>query len=153
VSYTVEIDPPALGTLLVASGNTQSMVILKLEGIDHGGSYTSASRILLTSTDEVTYLFSAYCLNFHGSNPEESNVFSVSGTANSDVLKILNAVGNLSPSVANIAAIQTAIWTVTDNISLSELSSTFSSGVSQVGNAKTILIAAGVDTSNKQLFS
>ena len=99
------------------------------------------------------YLFAAYCLNFHNSNPEDSTQFSVSGTANSDVTKILNAVSNLSPTVANIDAIQTAIWTVTDNISLSQLSSIFPSGVSQVGNAKTILIAAGVDTTNKQLFA
>ena len=129
------------------------MVILKLDGIDYGDYYTPTSRILLTSTDDVTYLFNAYCLNFYSSNPQENNFFSVSGTANSDVIKILNAVGNLSPSVATTSAIQTAIWTVTDNISLSQLTNTFPSGVSQVGNAKTILIAAGVDTTNKQLFA
>jgi len=129
------------------------MVILKLQGIDHGATYTPTSRIQLTNTNEVVYLFAAYCLDFHKSNPEDSTLFSVSGTANSDVSKILNAVSSLSPAVANIAAIQTAIWTVTDNISLSQLSSIYSAGVSQVGNAKTILIAAGVDTSNKQLFA
>ena len=129
------------------------MVILKLDGIDHGSYYTPTSSISLTTTDDVTYLFNAYCLNFFASNPQDYNLFSVSGTANSDVIKILNAVGSLSPSVANIDAIQTAIWTVTDNISLSQLSSIYPDGVSQVGNAKTILTAAGVATSNKQLFS
>jgi hypothetical protein len=139
--------------LLVTSGNTQNMVILKLDGIDHGGSYTPTSRILLTNTDDVTYVFNAYCLNFYGSNPEEYNLFSVSGAANSDVTKILNAIGGLSPTVANIDAIQTAIWTVTDNVSLNELTNIYPAGVNQIGNAKTILIAAGVNTSNKQLFS
>jgi hypothetical protein len=153
VSYTVEIDTPATGTLLATSGNTQNMVILKLDGIDHGDTYTPTSRILLTDTNEITYLFNAYCLNFHNSNPEESTLFTPSGTVNSDVLKILNAVGNISPAVANIDAIQTAIWTVTDNVSLSELTNIYPAGVNQIGNAKTILITAGVDTSNKQLFS
>ncbi len=153
VSYEVEIDPLATGTYLATSGNAQNMVILKLQGIYHGGPYTPTSRILLTNTNEVVYLFAAYCMNFHNSNPEDSTQFSVSGTANSDVTKILNAISNLSPTIANTAAIQTAIWTVTDNVSLNQLSSIFPSGVSQVGNAKTILITAGVDTSNKQLFT
>ena len=153
VNYTVEIAPPATGTLLVSSGNAQNMVILKLDGIDLGSSYTPTSIILLNRTDEVTYLFNAYCLNFYKSNPEEYNLFSVSGTANSDVTKILNTVSSLSPTVATTIAIQTAIWTVTDNISLSQLTNAFSNDFSQVGNAKTILIAAGVDTSNKQLFA
>ena len=153
MSYEVEIDPPATGTYLATSGGAQNMVILKLQGIYHGGPYTPTSRILLTNTNEVVYLFAAYCMNFHNDNPGDSTLFSVSGTANSDVTKILNAVGSLSPSVATTSAIQTAIWTVTDDISLSQLSSIFPSGVSQVDNAKTILIAAGVSTSNKQLFA
>jgi hypothetical protein len=153
VSYTVEIDPPGLGTLLTTSGNAQNMVILKLEGIDHGFTYTPTSRILLTDSNEVAYLFTAYCMSFHKSNPEGSTLFSVSGTADSDVSKILNAISSLSPTVATTSAIQTAIWTVTDNISLSQLTSTFPSGVNQIGNAKTILIAAGVDISSKQLFA
>jgi hypothetical protein len=130
------------------------MVILKLDGIDHGdNTYTVTSQILLTNTNQVTYLFNAYCINFHNSNPQDNTLFSASGTANSDIIKILNAVGSLSPNVATISAIQTAIWTVTDNISLSELTNTFSDGVSQIGNAKTILLTAGVDISNKQLFA
>jgi len=153
VSYTVEVDPPTAGTFLASSGNAQNMVIQKLQGIDHGATYEPTSRILLTDTNEVVYLFAAYCLNFHGSNPEGSTQFSVSGTANSDIIKILNAISNLSPTVANIAAVQTAIWTVTDNINLSQLSNTFPSGVSEVSNAKTILITAGVETSNKILFT
>jgi len=130
------------------------MVIRNLDGIDNGdNTYTPTNTILLTNTNQVTYIFNAYCLNFYASNPEEYNVFSMSGSANSDVIKILNAVGSLSPAVANTVAIQTAIWSVTDNVSLSQLSSIFPDGVNQVGNAKTILIAAGVSTSNKVLFA
>ena len=153
VNYTIEIDPPSLGTLLTTSGDAQNMVILKLQGIDHGMFYTPTSRILLTDLNEVEYLFSAYCLNCHKSNPEDSTIFSMSGTDNSDVFKILNASSSLLSVVATMEAIQTAIWTVTDNISLSELTSTFPSGVDQIENAKTILIAAGVDISNKLLFA
>jgi hypothetical protein len=153
VTYTVEIDPPGLGTLLTTSENAQNMVILRLEGIDHGATYTPTSRILLTDSNEITYIFTAYCMTFHKSNPEDSTLFSLSGTANSDVLKILNSLSSLSSTATTTAAVQTAIWTVTDNVSLSDLSSTFPDGVSQIGNAKTILTTAGVDTSNKQLFT
>ena len=85
------------------------MVILKLKGIDHGATYTQTSRILLTDSNEVAYLFTAYCMNFHKSNPEDSTLFSLSGTADSDVSKILNAISSLSPNVATTSAIQTLL--------------------------------------------
>lgn len=153
VSYTVEIEPPALGTSLTTSGNAQNMVVLTLQGISHGATYTPTSSILLTDSNSVAYVFRAYCLDFHKSNPASSDQFSVSGTANSDVIKILNALSGLSTSVASTAAVQTAIWVVTDNVNLQELRSIFPSGASQLENVKTILAAAGIDMSGKQLFS
>jgi hypothetical protein len=154
VSYTIEIEPFAQGTQLTTSSTSyQNMVIQKLRGIDHGTTYTPTSRILLTSSDELTYLFSAYCLNFHKSNPQSSTVFSASGTATSDVLKILNAANSLSDNYTTIDIIQVAVWVVTDNISLTQLTNIFPSGVSQIDNAKSLLISAGIDISNKQLFS
>ena len=153
MSYDVEIEPPALGTSLTSSGNSQNMVILSLQGIDQGASYTPTSRILLTDSNSVTYIFRAYCLNFHKANPSSSDQFSMTATANSEVTKILNAASGLSSNVASIAAVQTAVWVVTDNVSLQELRSTFPTGANQLENAKTILTAAGIDITGKQLFA
>jgi hypothetical protein len=154
VTYTVEIDPLSLGTVLTTSETAQSMVINKLEGIENGdNTYTPTNRILLVTSNQVAYLFNAYCLTFHRSNPESSNLFTASGMASANVVKILNVLPSLAPSITTVSAVQTAIWTVTDNIGLNDLSTTFPSGVNQIGNAKTILIAAGIDTAGKQLFT
>ena len=69
------------------------------------------------------------------------------------MVKVLNALNGLPDSVTSISAVQTAIWAITDNVSISELSDIFPSGVTQVQNAKTILQAAGIDTSSMLLFS
>jgi hypothetical protein len=154
VDYPVEITPPATGTVLTtSSADTQSMVLQELQGIDHGSTYTSTDTIELTNRNPVTYVFRAYCLDFDKANPSSTDQFSMAGTANSDVIKVLNNAATLPVSVANIDAVQTAIWVVTDNVSEQELSTTFPSGVSEVNNVRTILHAAGIDVSGKALFT
>jgi hypothetical protein len=154
VTYTLEITPPSMGTQLTTSGSSQNMVLYKLEGeVLAGDTYWPTSTIELSSSDEVTYVFSAYCLNFHKSNPESSTHFTLSGLANSNVVKVLNAASTLSSSTASLDAIQTAIWVVTDNVSESELSSTFPVSVNEISNAELILTTAGIDTSGKLLFT
>lgn len=154
VAYPLEITPPALGTVLTTtSSGAQSMVLAQFQGIDHGSTYTPATSMELTDQTPVTYVFRAYCLEFHKANPSSSDQFTMAGTANPDVIKVLNAVGSLPSPVVNIAAVQTAIWVVTDNISQQDLTKSFSSGVGEVSNAKTILQAAGVDIANKALFA
>lgn len=154
VTYPLEITPPATGTLLTTtSSGAQSMVLAQLQGIDHGSTYTPASTIQLTDQTPVTYVFRAYCLEYHKANPASTDQFTMTGTSNPDVVKVLNAAATLPSSVTSIAAVQTAIWVVTDNVSQQDLSKTFTSGVSEITNAKTILQTAGIDISGKALFA
>jgi hypothetical protein len=130
------------------------MVLYKLDGIDKGGgTYQPTSSIVLTNSNKVVYIFSAYCINAHKSNPQSSTQLTMAGTTSTDVIRILNALGSISSSVANIDAVQTAIWVVTDNISRNELQSIFPDGINQISNARTILTTAGIDISGKLLFS
>ena len=68
-------------------------------------------------------------------------------------MKIFGVLGQLPDNVTGVAAVQTAVFVVTDNVSLSELESRFSSGVVEIQNARTILEAAGVNVSSKKLFA
>jgi hypothetical protein len=154
VDYPLEITSPALGTqLTTTSSGVQSMVLQQLQGIDYGSTYTVATTIQLTDQTPVTYVFRAYCLDFHKVNPTSSDQFTMTGTASPDVVKVLNAAATQPASVASITAVQTAIWVVTDNVSQQDLSKTFTAGISEVSNAKTILQAAGIDVSEKALFA
>jgi hypothetical protein len=153
-AYPLEITPPPLGTVLTTtSPGAQSMVLLQLQGIDYGSTYTPASTMLLTNQTSVSYVFRAYCLDFHKANPSSSDQFTMTGTASPDIIKVLNAASTQPASVASITAVQVAIWVVTENVSQQDLSKNFQSGVSEINNAKTILQAAGIDTSGKALFA
>lgn len=153
VNYTIEIDPIPMGTLLVPnSADAQTMAVLKLQGIAEGSRYRPREIILLQNSDPVEYLFSAYCVDFEKDNPTELTVFTQSGSADANVLKIFNVLGQLSEDVTSVTAIQTAVFVVTNNVSKSELSARFTSDATAISNAKTILQTAGIDTSNKRLF-
>lgn len=154
VAYPLEITPPASGTLLTTTASgPQSMVIAQLQGIDHGTTYTPATSIKLTDQNPVTYVFRAYCLEFHKANPASTDQFTMTGTANPDVIKVLNTNGTLPSTVTTLQAMQTAIWVVTDNISQQDLTKAFPSGVNEINNVKTILQTAGIDISGKALFA
>jgi hypothetical protein len=154
VSYTIEIEAIPTGTLLVpASGNIQNMAVLNLKGISEGFMYRIRGAIILDSPNATQYLFSAYCVNFNKDNPSSSTAFTQNGLADSNVLKIYSVLNQLPESVTGIAAIQTAVFVVSDNISRSELQKRFSSGVAEIQNARTILEKAGIDISNSKLFT
>ena len=73
--------------------------------------------------------------------------------ADVDVIKIYDVLDQLPENVTGISAVQTAVFVVTDDISMAELESRFPSGVDEVENAITILETAGIDISTKILFS
>jgi hypothetical protein len=98
-------------------------------------------------------LFSGYCVNFNKDNPSESTIFTMTGFADANVIKIFNVLNQLSENVTKIAAIQSAVFAVTDNVSRSELQSRFSATATDIQNARTILEKAGIDTTNKRLFT
>jgi hypothetical protein len=153
VNYTIEITPIPLGTLLVPNlASAQTMAILTLRGIASGSMYAPREIILLSNNDPVDYLFSAYCVDFEKDNPTELTVFTQSGNADPNVIKIFNALSQLSSDITSVTAIQAAVFVVTNDVSKSELTSRFTSDASEIANAKTILQTAGIDTSNKRLF-
>lgn len=155
MNYTIEIEAIPTGTLLVPSSvNTQNMAVLRLQGlVKPGNKYAVRDRIVLDTSDSVQYLFSGYCVNFNKDNPSESTVFTMNGLADANVIKIFNVLNQPSENVTKIAAIQTAVFAVTDNVSRSELQSRFSATATDIQNAKTILEKAGIDTTNKRLFT
>jgi len=131
------------------------MAVLELKGLylNEFMGYYPRDSIILDTQDSVKYLYSAYCVSFEGDNPTSATLFTQSGMADPDVIKIFNVLDELPDDVTGIAAIQTAVFVVSDNVSLADLESRFSSGVDEVENARTILETAGIDTSTKALFS
>jgi hypothetical protein len=74
----VEISVPP-GTIL-SNGNSagQNMVVGEVRGREVSeNSFTPTSDIVLTGTAPVTYVLSAFCVNFEKDNPSESDSFSV----------------------------------------------------------------------------
>jgi hypothetical protein len=152
-NYTIEIEPFATGTLLTPTGASQTMAVQHLRGLYITIGFYEREKIVLDTSDEVSYLFSAYCITFFEPNPNSTTIFTVNGTTNQNVIKIFNAVDQLSENITTVEAIQTAIFVVTDNVSQSELQETFPDGVPEIPHAQTILNTAGIDTSTKRLFS
>ena len=128
------------------------MAILKLQGLESGLGYYPRDKIILDTSTATQWLFSGYCVNFHKSNPTSSTLFTQSGLADANVIKIFNVLNQLPSNVNTTGAIQTAVSVVTDNVSRSELQSTWPSFVSEIQNARAILEKAGIDISNAQLF-
>lgn len=151
-SDTLEITVPK-GTVLHASGAAQDMVVWKLSGIPEGSQWIiPVSKIVLDSSEPQTFILKAYCLDFHKANPSSSTRFSVGAATDPQILKILNMVDNLSSDIASVAAIQTAIWVVTEDVSENELFNRFPVEQNDINNAKVILEEAGIDTASKRLF-
>ena len=137
------------------SGNAQNMAVVELEGLylNELMGYYLRDSIVLDTQDSVSYLYSAYCVSFENDNPTGETLFTQSGMATPEVIKVYNVLDQLPENVTGVAAIQTAVFVVTDNISLADLQSRFLDGVDEVQNARTILETAGIDISTKALFS
>jgi len=154
VDYTIKIFVVE-GQFLLAEGDAQNMVIKEVRGIPLSGgfSFMPRSQIVLSPSQAQAYLFSAYCVNFYKPNPTNATVFSLSGLAAPDVISVLEVIDKLSSNVTSVAAIQVAIFVITDDVSKDELDKRFPVKAEDITNAKTILEAAGIDISQKRLFT
>lgn len=151
--YVIEVKVPR-GTLLLASGEEQNMVVVKVTGIPTDEFfYKPTSKIVLDTIDIVKYILRAYCVDFHKPNPNQDTLFSLGGSADPEVLKVLNVLDELPSNVTTVEAVQTAIFVVTDNVSREELQERFPVEPEDIENAKVILEAAGIDVSSKELFA
>ena len=150
--YTTEIRVPK-GLVLLASGAAQNMVVYKVSGIPKGTMWiTPVTKIVLDSSEPLTFILEAYCLDFHKENPSSSTKFSVGTLTDPRILRILDASDNLSSDITSVGAIQTAIWVVTEDISKKELVDRFSVEQKDIDTAKVVLEEAGIDTTSKRLF-
>lgn len=153
VNFTIEIEPITTGTLLMTSGDAQNMAVLNLRGLNTAGYHHPRDSIILDTPKPVQYLFSGYCVTFDKQNPTSATLFNQSGMADANVLKIYSILDQLPANVTSIAAIQTAVFVVTDDVSLSDLQNKFPTGAAEIGNARAILEKAGIDISNASLFT
>lgn len=150
--YTTEIKV-SKGRILHSSDTAQDMVVYRIRGIAEDSMWLiPMSQIILYSSEPKTFILEAYCLDFHKENPSSSTKFSVGTLTDPQILKILDALDNLSSDITSIKAIQTAIWVVTEDISRKELVGRFPVGQEDIDNAKIILEEAGIDTTSKRLF-
>jgi hypothetical protein len=106
----------------------------------------------LDSSEPQTFILEAYCLDFHKENPRSSTKLSVGTFADPPIIRILDALDNLSSDITAVGAIQTAIWIVTEDVSKKELVDRFPVGQKDIDNAKVILEEAGIDTTSKRIF-
>ncbi len=151
-NYTTEISVPR-GTVLLASGAAQNMVVYKVRGIPEDTMWiTPILKIILDSSEPQTFILDAYCLEFHKRNPSRSTKFSVGTLTDPKIMRILDALDELSSDTTSVGAIQTAIWVVTDDISKKELVDRFPVEPNDIDNAKIILEEAGIDATSKKLF-
>lgn len=144
-SHTIEITVPK-GTVLLASDGSQNMVIRKVRGIAKDSArMIPVSKIVLDSSETQIFISEAYCMNFQKENPSTETEFTFGTLADPKILKILNALDNLSSDITSIGAIQTAIWIVTDDVSMKELEDRFPVEQKDIDNAKIILEEASIN--------
>jgi hypothetical protein len=154
VSGDVHIDLPA-GTVLVASSpGFQNMVVRQVKGktsSQHSTTYTPTSTIVLTENSEQWFLVEAYCLGLHLENPTYDTDFSVSGLATPQVVQVLEAADRLQPQ-PSIAAVQLAVWAVSEDPTAQEVTSIFSANQQDFNQAHAILQEAGIDPNSRRMF-
>ena len=138
--YTIEIEVPK-GTVLLASDMAQNMVVDKVRGI-----------IVLDSAEPQTFILKAYCLDFHKENPSSNTKFSVGTLADPRILRILDTADTPPSDMVSVGTIQTAIWIVTDDVSIKELIDRFPVNPDDIDNANIILEEANIEYDFNRLF-
>ncbi len=151
VNYTLEIEIEVGREITTSISSEQNMAIRRIKGKPMDATrYEPAVKITLDTQEIKTYILEAYCLEFDKDNPSGQNRFSIGGI-NTEIKKIFNAADEL-PDAGSIAAIQIAIWVMTDDISRQDIEEKLDISEGDIQNAKTLLETAGVDISHKRLF-
>ncbi len=101
------------------------MVIRRLLGVRiDADKYRPAEAISASASSDgggQPYAAEAYSLNFRKDTPKAATTFTVGGAAPAAVRAVLEAVERTPASQSDVAAIQAAIWAVTDDVSWEEL--------------------------------
>jgi hypothetical protein len=119
-SGTVEVSLPVGSVLRSSDGNAQSMMVVGVRGIDVGfNRFRPTSQIVLTDSQPVAYVLSAYCIQFEKENPSYATKFTLELP---DPVLACIAKKGLSLTVP---ALQAAVWMRTDNITYEHMSQKF----------------------------
>jgi hypothetical protein len=154
IEASLDIDLSQGTKLESTAAGFQNMVVRVLKGElsdPFAQSYSPTDAIHLDAFGVAFYVAEAYCLDFHGDNPQDATGFSVVGPASRDVRAVLAAADGMTP-VPSVAAIQAAIWAMTDDVSSDELLARFAVSDAQLSEASALLRAAGIDPLTRRLF-
>jgi hypothetical protein len=148
---TIRVEP---GTVLASSNPAQQdMVVRRLLGwrVDQQ-QYRPAEAITLFGLEDAAqeYAVEAYCLNFQRDSPGPATSFSVGGPPPQGVLAVLQAADQVPGAGTDVAAIQMAVWAITDDPTGAEMAERgYQSSVNLV---QQILETAGLDPGDYRLF-
>jgi len=143
------------GTVLQsAASDGQDMVVRRLLGMRvDAEKYRPAEFVTVNAEEEANaaqYAVEAYSLNFGKENPQPTTLFAVGGAAPAPVSAVLEAVERAPASANDVAAIQSAIWAVTDDVSWEELAGRGYAPDQQA--VRSLLKEAGVNLACTRLF-
>lgn len=130
----VDVSVPPGTVLTNGNGAGQNMVVAGLAGratSEH--SYTPTSYMVASGSKPVTYVLSAFCMNFDKDNPSPSDEFTV-GDPDSVLACILKNSRQLT-----IPARQAAVWIYTDNVSFNHMNEKFSVSPQEYSQAQELV--------------
>lgn len=148
---TIRVEP---GTVLASSNpGEQDMVVRRLLGwrVDEQ-QYRPAEAISLFGPEDAAqeYAVEAYCLNFERNSPGPATSYSVGGPPPQGVAAVLHAADQVPGAGTDVAAIQMAVWAITDNPTAAEMAERgYQSSVDLV---RQILETAGLNPGDYRLF-
>jgi hypothetical protein len=154
-SETLEIELPRGTVLHSTASGFQDMVVHTVKGRISSPTalmYSPTSRIILDDDEEQWFLVEAYCLVFHGDNPEYSTHFALEGAAPQDIVAVLDAAAQMGPDDASIGAIQLAVWAVAEDVSRAEAEARFDTDDEDFVQARAILERAGINPASTRMF-
>jgi hypothetical protein len=97
------------------------MVVAGVRGVElGGGKFRPESRIVLTDGETVTYVLSAYCIQFEKQNPSNSTGFSLERP--DPALACIARKGTM----LTVPAMQAAVWMQSDQITYAHMTEKFS---------------------------
>lgn len=132
----LEISVPPGTTLSNSNSAGQNMVVDEVLGRKTGPmSYEPTSRIVLMGAKPVTYVLSAFCLNFEKDNPSENDSFTAE-EADTTLACIMKRSSELS-----VPARQAAVWIYTDNVSYTHMSEKFQVSFSEFSQGQSVVRA------------
>lgn len=144
----------APGTVLKSvSGSVQDMIVERVRGIPLGGrSFRPVDRIVLAARATGEFILLAYCLNFDRANPQADSRFSVAVAEYPEAQRLFAVLSQVAPDQRTVAAVQTAVWVITDDVTRQQLQARFRVTEADIAAARQLLERTGVDPTGKRLF-